>query len=414
MNNFDDKAFFKGTLLDDKKVILNNSNVEVLDFDDKEPSIFSDDIKNEKIFLKKNRESLGMNDNAVNDDSNQKTKFHGFSKSRYISFETKVGIMIILILVFLLNSSYFIFSAIKEKDNILDPYKGKSDISYKVCLKNNNNCLTEEEDYSTSLTENIPVRFSYKANYNKGDISDYKYSVIGSFKVYDVASSDILYTVDDILVTDKYLDESSKSIDLAVDTDIDFSKYYDIFNQYDSKKDGSSRAEMTVSLYLKANSEWRNVSMLYIPFNSDTFMVQKRVSDVDRSVISNGYSLNILIVSIGVIFFLFGIFILIRLISLIHGAIITSKLYKNKLRQILKDYNPYIVVARDGYSLERNKVLIRVFTFSELLDASNSLSQPIIYDKVNNIKSEFYVEDLNRVYRYVIKESDFSMQGVSN
>ena len=406
MNNFEDKTFFNGVLLDNKKVILKaDSDVEVLDFDD-ESSISSNGNNTEKIFFKKSRESLEINDNI--DKGCQKIKFHGLSKNRYVSFETKVGIMIILILVCLLNSGYFIFAAVKDKDNILDPYKGKSDISYKVCLKNDDNCLDGEDDYLASLTNNIPVKFSYKADYNKKDISDYKYSVIGTFKVYDGNSSEILYTVDDILIPDKYLDEASKTIDLAVDTDINFSKYYDIFNKY-NKNDSSSRAVLTVSLYLKASSEWRNVSMLSIPFADDTFMVQKKISTVDRSVVFSGRSLNKFIASIGVIFGLIGIFIFIRLVSLICGAINTSKLYKSKLRQILKDYNPYIVVARDGYSLERNKVLIRVFTFSELLDASNNLSQPIIYDKVNNIKSEFYVEDLNRVYRYVIKESDFSM-----
>jgi len=42
-----------------------------------------------------------------------------------------------------------------------------------------------------------------------------------------------------------------------------------------------------------------------------------------------------------------------------------------------------------------------------LLDARDTLEKPIVYVRVNNVKSEFYVEDIDKVYKYTMKESDF-------
>jgi hypothetical protein len=34
------------------------------------------------------------------------------------------------------------------------------------------------------------------------------------------------------------------------------------------------------------------------------------------------------------------------------------------------------------------------------------LEKPIVYVKVNNVKSEFYVEDSESIYKYTLKEAD--------
>ena len=53
-------------------------------------------------------------------------------------------------------------------------------------------------------------------------------------------------------------------------------------------------------------------------------------------------------------------------------------------------------------------IITKVENFDELMDARNTLNKPIIYCKINDIKSEFIVEDDERIYKYVMKESDFT------
>ena len=80
--------------------------------------------------------------------------------------------------------------------------------------------------------------------------------------------------------------------------------------------------------------------------------------------------------------------------------------YEQKLSQILRDYDRLIVIARNGYVSADEKQIVKVESFEELLDARETLQKPIIYYKVNDVKSEFMVEDDDKLYKFVLKEAD--------
>ena len=54
-----------------------------------------------------------------------------------------------------------------------------------------------------------------------------------------------------------------------------------------------------------------------------------------------------------------------------------------------------------------NKTVVKVTKFKELLDAKTVLDKPIVYVRVNDIKSKFIVEDVDSIYEYTIKDLDF-------
>jgi hypothetical protein len=103
---------------------------------------------------------------------------------------------------------------------------------------------------------------------------------------------------------------------------------------------------------------------------------------------------------------LFGVLGIIRLSSLIFKVMGTTSMYQRKLNKILREYDKYIVISRGDYDIDDSKRLIKVTSFGELLDARNTLEKPIVYVKVNNVKSEFYVEDSESIYKYTLKEAD--------
>ena len=84
----------------------------------------------------------------------------------------------------------------------------------------------------------------------------------------------------------------------------------------------------------------------------------------------------------------------------------TTSMYQRILNMILREYDKYIVISRGDYEIDNSKRLIKVTSFGELLDARNTLEKPIVYVKVNNVKSEFYVEDSESIYKYTLKEAD--------
>lgn len=95
------------------------------------------------------------------------------------------------------------------------------------------------------------------------------------------------------------------------------------------------------------------------------------------------------------------------MIIFIFKSLNNKSKYEIKLAQILKEYDRIIVQLKDGQYPLSDKRVIKVSNFLELLDARDTLEKPIVYVRVNNIKSEFYVEDADKVYKYVMKESDF-------
>ena len=80
--------------------------------------------------------------------------------------------------------------------------------------------------------------------------------------------------------------------------------------------------------------------------------------------------------------------------------------YQTLLTQILREYDRIIVIARDGYESNVKKKVIKVANFDELLDARDTLEKPIIYSRVNDVKSEFIVEDDEKLFKFILKESD--------
>ena len=111
---------------------------------------------------------------------------------------------------------------------------------------------------------------------------------------------------------------------------------------------------------------------------------------------------------VGIAFLVGGVIVVIRLIVLVYKVVNgPTSTYEKKLSQILAEYDRVIVISRSEYNIDPNKQFIKVDSFYELLDARDTLEKPIIYEKVNSVKSFFYVEDNDRIYRYAMKESDF-------
>ena len=79
--------------------------------------------------------------------------------------------------------------------------------------------------------------------------------------------------------------------------------------------------------------------------------------------------------------------------------------YEIELSKLLREYDKHIVNSKDGYTYDESKDIVKVESLKELVDAANIISKPVIYSKINNVKSEFIVEDTDKVYKYVLKDS---------
>ena len=69
-------------------------------------------------------------------------------------------------------------------------------------------------------------------------------------------------------------------------------------------------------------------------------------------------------------------------------------------------YEKDIVISKDGYVEDPAKKIIKLNDFEELVRVHETINKPIIYSKVNDVKSDFIVEDESSIYKYVLKEAD--------
>jgi len=77
---------------------------------------------------------------------------------------------------------------------------------------------------------------------------------------------------------------------------------------------------------------------------------------------------------------------------------------KEKLKAILKEHDDIIVNTISRYVIPDGYKVVELESFQELMDARNSLEKPIVYERINNIKSKFYLEDDKTIYLYSMKD----------
>ena len=110
--------------------------------------------------------------------------------------------------------------------------------------------------------------------------------------------------------------------------------------------------------------------------------------------------------AIASILILLSLIILYRTTRIVLKVVNNRSKYEETLNNILKTYDRQIVNSKGTYEINSKKKIVRVSSFGELLDAHDNLGKPIIYLKVNSVKSEFVVEDDNKSYKYVLKDTD--------
>ena len=333
---------------------------------------------------------------------------------RYFSFETRVVLLLIGIVVSFFIAGLFVINAIRHGSISGITYSEKAKAEYKVCINENSyysdKCLDEDMEYLTDIVKNIPVSFKYDVKYSEDLSTELSYYVVSKMNIYTEHHGKVLNTVEDVLVERTLMKVSGDSSDVSLYVDVPFEKYRKHVVDYNSKYNLNSYADLEVVLYIDNGNRIKKVSTISMPVSEKTFGVHKNLVNNEKQnlIVENNEfgQLNATYAVIGVIFALTGLVGIIRLSNLVLKATANTNSYQRKLQRILKDYDKVIVTSRDGYKIDDDKNIVKVTSFFELLDARDTLEKPIVYVRVNNVKSEFYVEDLNTIYKYTMKEAD--------
>lgn len=350
------------------------------------------------------------------DVSNRQELKHDVKTSRYIGYESRVGMLVLLILVLFGIACFLVFKALSYESSRNITYNEVSSMDYQVCLNSNEyyqeECIGSGMEYLSLITKNIPVSFNYVADYSSNIDYDYQYYVTSTIKIYKQEEPNkVLYQSNETLLKKKKLKGTGDTIQFSDDVVVPFSEYNDYVNGYKSKYSLSSDSVVEVYVYLEGKDGPKKVGGLTIPLSTQTYSITKdellNQNLVATSIKNSWKNANVFYAIMACVFSLVGIFVFIRLILFVTKVRSHENLFQKKLNQILREYDRIIVEVSDTDSFVGDKKVVKVRTFLELLDARDTLEKPIVHIKINNVKSEFYVEDVDKVYKFVMKEADF-------
>lgn len=372
-------------------------------------------ISSENVVIS-NNENLNNtpNFNNVNVSYNPNNKAE--APKGHFGFEKRVILMGSLTVISFVLAIIFCYQAINYSDIDNVSYSERSSVTYSVCLNDNDyykgQCQSSGMQYISTLTKSIPVVFNYNINYSSAVNYKLDYYILGKTIIYDRDdASKVLYRDDKLLSERKSVEGTDVIAKLNTKIDVEFKEKNDFVNGYKSKYALNSLASYDVVLYVDDGKGPREVASVSIPLSMQTFGIsEETVANEDQLVSMEKAglaSINTVFGLVGGVFGIIGAVILVKLIKLIYVTIDGGSPYEKKLNQILAEYDRVIVMSKSEYKINPDKQFIKLDSFFELLDARDTLEKPIIYEKVNSVKSYFYVEDDERIYRYAMKESDF-------
>lgn len=393
--------------------------LEILDEDcankvlDEKTSNINSSNNKEKEEVKEDKFKIS---DITEDDDNSRKKKSSLNKI-YISFETRVGVSIFFILVLFLWACILILQALNFGKKEIVTYSEISDVDYKVCVTGTdyytNKCLDAGMEYVSMITDSVKTNFKYNVDFSTSIDYDLSYHVVAVTRIYDGTNSKkLLYENEDLLINKTEITGSDRKIDFSRDIDIDFKERNDFVANYKNNFSINAVASLEVIMYLDEPNETRKVASVVMPLGNQTFGVTSNViTNLDKNVeIDNNTwnEYNATCAIIGTVLIIISLLVLFRLTRMVLYVTTRKNKYQRTLSKILKDYDRIIVIARNGFITTKEKDITKVDNFNELLDARNALNKPIIYSRINDIKCEFIVEDDDRLYKYVMKESDFS------
>lgn len=351
--------------------------------------------------------------------SSKKTK----SNLNYRSYEHRIILYSLLVLLFLLLSVVFLTKSFSAKSGEQINYKEISHVDYKVFLKKNNfyetEYLNKDMVYVASLIKNIEVDFNYLFNITKESSLDFDYDVIGRLLITDNNGQKVFYQKDYVLLKKEYGKMTDNtSFEVSKKINIDYAYYNNLANNFRSSYGINTKSNLIVMMNVHKKNNDNNFSIdnsgkmsLTIPLSEKAIDITMNYKEInknsqiftDMSVVVNNY-LYMLLSTITIIAMIACI---VPLVKLILRSRTKKSPYDKYVNRILKEYDRLIIETTTGPNTADNAYLTKVKSFEELLDVRDNLGLPIKYYIVNkHEKCNFYINHGEEVYLLVIKAAD--------
>ena len=343
-----------------------------------------------------------------------------------------------IIVLFIITLMLFV-NYVKEGKGYLVNYKEKSDVDYKVYLKENefyaDNFLDSNNRYIASLIDYINASFRYEISMEEKDVKfDYTYRIEAEVSVKESTGSKPLFTKKyDIVSEQKKSSEGRSNVVINENIKIDYNEYNDLIKKFVNIY-GLSDTDSTLvmNMYVDVNgsceefnedSNNSTVISLVVPLTTKTVGVDIKNDILETSdnvmICKNQSSLIVFKLILGLITLAGCIYLTIMMIKYIKESRTAKTVYDVELKKILNYYHSYIQKVKnqvnidfdntleiDGIGIYKNCQLFVLNSFTDMLEIRDSLNTPILMS-TNNENTETYfiiLDALNKaVYVYELK-----------
>ena len=340
------------------------------------------------------------------------------------AFRTARGLILALIFTTIAGILFFSSKAIKTTTTLF--YKEQSDLDYKVYLKPNDfytePYLGKDKKYVASLIDKIEIDFSYNYALNEAADFEYRYWVDGMVLVYDKTTPEkaIFEKKVEVLTAESEQAKSTKTFAIAPKVSIKYDEYNDLVKLFTNEFSLNAESKLKLTLIVEVAAKNNNLSKavpttnrmeLDIPLTEKTVDVTMNYEQINNSDIiketSTAKPINYILLGLAISAAgIASIFIVLTISFLLLLGAKTQNVYQKKIKKILNTYDRVIVKLKRPVEITDEDRVMDVETFEDLLDTSDRLELPILYNEIHKSKCWFIVRNGNEVYRCVIKEVD--------
>ena len=326
-----------------------------------------------------------------------------------------------LLFGFLFSISYFlVIKSLSFNDAKTVTYQDNGNIDYKVYLKPNEfyeqSYLGKNMVYVAGLIKNIGIDFNYQFYVDQIETINFNYSITGKLQISDDAGTNVYYSKDYVLLknTSETVDNKT-TYSISKNISIDYDYYNELANKFKTSYgiDASSNFIVTFRVVKSIddiNINESNDMTVTIPLSQRAINIKYDSSGMSNArTISSESSVtldNKVFVAIAAITFIASVAALLKFLELVFAAFGKKSEYDRYLDKIFKSYDRLIVETNTMPRFD-DKNIIRIEKFEELLDARDTLKQPIMYFNISSHnKCYFYISKGKDVFLTVIKAVD--------
>ena len=328
-----------------------------------------------------------------------------------------VKIYSILAIIIFIGAFIFGMLYIKNNSDFYVTYSEKSDIDYKVYIKENDyfktKYLGKNAKYIASIIDYIDTEFKYELKFQGEKFKyNYIYKIMAEVKVKDKDDDNVYYEYAEELYSSKEI-KNQDSIKINQKLNVDYNKYNSIISSFVTDYDlDRSESILKLSMYIlttDSNNTYlneidnTNVISLNIPLTTKTMSISM------SSDLHNNEGTKILIhqdttrrafLIIAVIWAFIGLLIGIYTIFYYFKNRTPQVMYKNRIKRILSNYGDYIQEIDNNHKFGAS-VVYKLKRFEDLLEVRSTLSKPILMLHNGANTGTFFIIPANEFTIYV-------------